>query len=323
MAEIYLAGGCYWGTQHFIRQINGVISTEVGFANSNTENPSYKLVCTGTTDAAETVKVIYDKSVLKLETLLELFIKCIDPTSLNRQGGDCGTQYRTGIYFTDPSDEQIIRYFIQDQQKNYNKPIVIEVMPLKNFFKAEEAHQDYLIKHANGYCHIGPDLIEFAKQANRQSNQTASASGKYQRKSKDELRKILTPLQYQVTQNSETERPFTNEYDKEFRDGIYVDVTTDEPLFTSRDKFDSGCGWPAFSKPISNDLLVEKIDLSHMMKRTEVRSKLGDAHLGHVFDDGPRDKGGLRYCINSASLKFIPKELMAQKGYGDFLRYLQ
>ena len=322
MAEIYLAGGCYWGTQHYIRQINGVISTEVGFANSNTENPSYKLVCTGTTDAAETVKVVYDKSVLNLETLLELYIKSIDPTSVNRQGGDHGTQYRTGIYFVDPADEPVIRYFIQNQQKNYNKPIAIEVMPLKNFFKAEEAHQDYLIKHANGYCHIGPDLIEFAKQTNREAPKVEN-HGKFHRRTKEELSELLTPLQFQVTQHNATEHPFENEYNKEFREGIYVDITTDEPLFTSKDKFESGCGWPAFSRPISNDVLVEKLDLSHRMKRTEVRSKLGDAHLGHVFNDGPRETGGLRYCINSASLKFIPKELMAAKGYGDFLKFLQ
>lgn len=146
---------------------------------------------------------------------------------------------------------------------------------------------------------------------------------RFKKKSNEELKKILTEEQYRVTQENGTERAFLNEYDKNFEEGIYVDITTGEPLFTSKDKFNSGCGWPAFSKPIDRKVINEKIDRSHGMIRTEVRSKNGDSHLGHVFCDGPEEFGGLRYCINSASLKFIPKEKMKEEGYEDYLDYLK
>jgi peptide methionine sulfoxide reductase msrA/msrB len=309
---VYLAGGCYWGTQHFLKQINGVISTEVGFANSKVENPSYKLVCTGTTDAVEAVKVEYDNSKIDLGKLLKLYFMTIDPTSVNKQGGDCGTQYRTGIYYVNDNDKPIIDSEIRKLQSNYEKKIAIEVIPLKNYFRAEEYHQDYLDKNSNGYCHIGHDLIELAKKANREPKKGAKIS-------KEELKKILTPIQYEVTQNNATEPPFKNDYYNVFKPGIYVDVITGEPLFLSSDKFDAGCGWPAFSKPISKDLIKENLDTSHSMRRTEVRSKSSESHLGHVFDDGPKERGGMRYCINSASLKFIPKEEMKQEGYENYL----
>ena len=313
---IYLAGGCYWGAQHFLKQINGVLSTEVGFANSKEENPSYKLVCTGTTDAVETVKVEYDKNMIGLDKLLELFFMIIDPTSINRQGGDCGTQYRTGIYYVDEDDKPVIDREIANLQKRYERKIAIEVIPLMNFFRAEEYHQDYLDKNPHGYCHVGPELIEFAKRANRELS-------KPKRIPKEELQKKLTKIQYEVTQNSATEPPFRNEYYNTFMPGIYVDVITGEPLFLSTDKFDSGCGWPAFSKPITKEMLIEKVDKSHSMIRTEVRSASSDSHLGHVFNDGPRERGGLRYCINSASLRFVPKEKMKEEGYEKYMNLVE
>lgn len=310
-AEIYLAGGCFWGTEHFLKQIRGVESTEAGYANSHVENPTYKEVCTGNTGAAETVKVVYDPQVVKLALLLDLYFQTIDPTSINRQGGDSGEQYRTGIYYTDKEDLPVIEKAVDDLAKEYAKPIAIEVMPLTNFFNAEEYHQDYLDKNAGGYCHINPKLFEMARKAN--------ARPAYAKPDDATLKATLSDMQYAVTQKNATEPAFRNSYWDERREGIYVDITTGEPLFVSTDKFDSGCGWPSFSKPIDKQLIVENLDTSHGMTRTEVRSQTGDAHLGHVFTDGPADKGGLRYCINSASLRFIPKENMEKEGYGDYL----
>lgn len=312
--ELYLAGGCFWGTEHFLKLIHGVLDTEVGYANSNTPNPSYEEVCTGRTHAVETVHIIFDSDKLSLSTLLQLYFETIDPTSLNKQGGDHGTQYRTGIYYVDPELLQEIRHEIQELQSKYSKAVMIEVLPLQNFYPAELYHQDYLDKNPTGYCHIPQRLFELARNANNPK--------KYAKPSDEVLREKLSKLQYEVTQNAATERAFQNEYYNEFGEGIYVDITTGEPLFLSTDKFDSGCGWPAFSKPIDNKLIKSNTDTSFGMMRTEVRSALGDAHLGHVFDDGPQETGGLRYCINSASLRFIPKTDMQKEGYGDYVDLL-
>lgn len=312
-AEIYFAGGCFWGTEHFLKQIRGVESTQVGYANSTVANPSYEQVCSGKTNAAETVKVVYDPEEVNLSLLLNLYFQTIDPTSLNRQGNDRGTQYRTGIYYINKADLSTINQAIQALATQYNKPIAVEVEPLKNFYPAEVYHQDYLDKNPGGYCHINPALFEMAQKANAPKPST------YQKPDDATLRKKLSAEQYAVTQKNATEPAFHNEFWNEHRPGIYVDITTGEPLFVSTDKFDSGCGWPSFSKPIQKELIAEKKDTTHGMIRTEVRSKTGDAHLGHVFTDGPKDKGGLRYCINSASLRFIPKEKMKEEGYGEYL----
>lgn len=314
-AEIYLAGGCFWGTEHFLKQVRGVGATQVGYANSNTANPTYQEVCTGNTGAAETVKVVYDPQEVTIDLILDLFFKTIDPTSMNRQGGDRGTQYRTGIYYTNPADLPAIEEAIQTLSKNYQKPIVVEVKPLANFYPAEAYHQDYLDKNEGGYCHISPGLFELARKAN--------AAPVYKKPDDSTLRKTLTSEQYAVTQKNATEPAFNNEYWNEFGEGIYVDITTGEPLFISTDKFESGCGWPSFSKPIDKKLVEEYRDTSHGMDRVEVRSNTGDAHLGHLFTDGPKDKGGLRYCINSASLRFVPKEKMTAEGYGDYIHLLK
>lgn len=323
MKEIYFAGGCFWGTEHFFSRVNGVTDTEAGYANSLVESPSYREVCSGATDAAETVRVVYDSDVVSLRFLVELYFKTIDPTILNRQGNDVGTQYRTGIYYTDAADRPVIDEAVAREQEHYARPIVVETEPLKNFYPAEEYHQEYLVRNPRGYCHISPGLMKMASEAKdpylNKTNDSARSTGKYRKPSDEELRRMLTPEQYAVTQQNATERPYTNEYDQEFRPGIYVDVTTGQPLFVSSDKFDSGCGWPAFSRPISPDVLTEHADNSHGMRRVEVRSSVGDAHLGHVFTDGPRSKGGLRYCINSASLRFIPKSEMEAEGYGEYL----
>lgn len=314
--EIFFAGGCFWGTEHFFKQVRGVVTTEVGYANGLIKNPTYKMVVAGGTNFAETVKVVYDPEVVSLDLLIELFFKTIDPTSLNKQGNDVGTQYRTGIYYTDASDLPTIEKHVAELAKAYSKPIVMEVESLKNFYDAEDYHQDYLDVNPGGYCHIGKALFDIARNANPEKK---SATAKYTKPDDKILKEKLTTLQYEVTQNSATERPFSNEYNGEFREGIYVDITTGEPLFVSTDKFESGCGWPSFSKPIEASLIEEVKDKSHGMIRTEVRSKTGDAHLGHVFDDGPDELGGLRYCINSASLRFIPKAEMEKEGYGEYI----
>lgn len=317
LKTIYLAGGCFWGTEHFFQLVPGIRETEVGYANSNVADPSYKEVCTGRTGAAETVKVVYDSDSITLPYLLSLYFRTIDPTTLNRQGNDVGTQYRTGIYYTDPEELPMIKRAVDKLQQLYSKPLAIEVEPLRNFYPAEDYHQDYLINNPRGYCHIDPSLFRMARDA--KDPDAPVYRKKYAKPSDEELRRKLTPLQYEVTQNSATERPYTNEYDHEFRPGIYVDITTGEPLFVSSDKYDSGCGWPAFSRPISDDLIKELTDTSHGMVRTEVRSANSDAHLGHVFNDGPKETGGLRYCINSASLRFIPLADMEKEGYGEYI----
>ncbi|MFK8266067.1 peptide-methionine (R)-S-oxide reductase MsrB [Capnocytophaga cynodegmi] len=320
MKEIYFAGGCFWGTEHFFKQIRGVVATQVGYANGNTQKPSYEEVYTDKTGFTETVKVVYDPKQVDLQLLLDLFYETIDPTSLNKQGNDIGTRYRTGIYTIDDSDREMISKSLNELASKYNQPIVVENLPLKNFYDAEEYHQNYLDKNPRGYCHINPKLFQMAKEANPMEK---SSPMQYEKPNDEVLKEKLTEIQYNVTQKNATERPFHNEYWNEFREGIYVDITTGEPLFISTDKFDAGCGWPSFSKPIDKKLIAEKMDKSHGMTRIEVRSKTGDAHLGHVFTDGPSDKGGLRYCINSASLRFIPKDEMKKEGYGDYLNLLK
>lgn len=312
MAEIYLAGGCFWGMEKYLQSIKGVKSTTVGYANGKTENPSYEEVCYNGTGHAETVKVEYDESAAPLPFILELFFDAIDPTTINRQGNDIGTQYRSGIYYTDERVLPVIKASLEKLQKRLSKPVAVELKPLSAFYPAEEYHQKYLDKNPGGYCHIG--AYKFKKAAEAIYKPQA-----YSKQSDFELKSSLTPMQYKVTQESATEPPFRNEYWNHFKEGIYVDITTGEPLFSSKDKFESGCGWPSFSRPVEDSVLHEKEDRTLFMKRTEVRSSTGDAHLGHVFDDGPKDMGGLRYCINSAALRFIPKEDMEKEGYGHFI----
>lgn len=318
---IYLAGGCFWGVEKYFSLIPGVAETETGYANGSTDNPTYQQVTRQNTGHAETVKVVYDPHKVSLPFLLEKYYDVIDPVSVNKQGNDTGVQYRTGIYYTDKADRPVIEASLKALQSRYNQPLAIELQPLARYSRAEEYHQDYLGKNPGGYCHIPQSKFDEAKQAVDPAKPGDKTS--YVKPSKEELKKKLTFQQYRVTQENATERPFENEYYDNKRKGIYVDVTTGEPLFLSSDQYDSGCGWPSFTRPISESLVQEQKDISHGMLRTEVRSKTGDAHLGHVFNDGPKDKGGLRYCINSASLKFIPREEMEQAGYGNYLPMLQ
>lgn len=311
MAEIYLAGGCFWGLEEYFSRIPGVEQTTVGYANGQVETTNYQLI--KETDHAETVQVIYDPDKITLRAILLYYFRVIDPLSVNKQGNDRGRQYRTGVYYLDEADCEVIAQVFAEEEKQLGRKIAVELEPLRHYILAEDYHQDYLKKNPGGYCHI--DVTDAA--------QPLIDPAAYQKPDQETLKAKLTAEQYQVTQESATERPFHNVYDQTFEEGIYVDITTGEPLFFGKDKFASGCGWPSFSRPIAKDVVHYYQDQSHGMERIEVRSRSGNAHLGHVFTDGPKDQGSLRYCINSASLRFIPKEEMEQEGYGYLLNALK
>lgn len=316
-SEIYLAGGCFWGIEAYMERVNGVIDVDSGYANGNTENPSYEDVMYNNTGHAESVHVKYDEDVIDLEAVILYYFKVINPTSLNKQGNDIGSQYRTGIYYTDDSQLDIIESVIKSKQKDYKDKIVVEVLPLDNFYLAEEYHQDYIDKNPNGYCNI--DLSKASEELERESkkmNKVEIDKNLYTKPDEKEIKSKLNKQEYEVTQKAGTERPYTHEYNDLDKEGIYVDIVTGEPLFSSTNKYDAGCGWPSFTQPIDLDVVNEKQDLSFGRVRTEIVSRVGESHLGHVFEDGPEDQGGLRYCINGASLKFIPLAEMDDEGYG-------
>lgn len=333
---IYLAGGCFWGVEAYFERLPGVIDVISGYANGKTRQPKYEEVIYNGTGHAETIEVTYNPNQISLAEILAHYFRIVEPTSLNQQGNDRGTQYRTGIYYNDPADQAVISQALEALQEKYTAPIVIENQALQAFDAAEDYHQDYLAKNPGGYCHINVNLAhkplddsDVLITAEQEESSTVDSSQSPQLKpqrftvpSRSELTQKLSPIAYEVTQNNGTERAFSHEYDHLFEPGIYVDIVSGEPLFSSNDKFDSGCGWPSFSKPIDKAYVTEHRDDSFNMTRVEVRSDIADSHLGHVFPDGPRDRGGLRYCINGAALKFIPKDQMQGAGYGDWLAVL-
>jgi len=313
---IYLAGGCFWGMEKLMQSISGVVNVVSGYANGSADLvPTYDRVIQGDTGYRETVRVEYDPSVVSLDALLFAYFHVIDPTIENAQGNDRGTQYQTGVYYADDASRETVER-IAAIERERTPDFVVEIESLDRFYDAEEYHQDYLDKNPFGYCHISPVEME-------QASQMVVDPGNYQRPSDEEIRMKLTDLQYEVTQNAGTERPFSSELYENIEPGIYVDIVTGEPLFSSNEKFASGTGWPSYTAPIDENTIRYIEDNSLGMRRVEVRSRAGNSHLGHVFYDDPSSPTGTRFCINGAALRFIPVDEMENEGYGYLLDYVQ
>ena len=309
---IYLAGGCFWGIEHLMQSIPGVIDAQSGYANGyRAEDANYQTICTTDTGFRETVRVEYDPEQVSLDALLLAYFYVIDPTVKDRQGNDIGTQYQTGVYYTNDKAKETVER-IAELERSRSEQFFVEIGPLLNYYPAEEYHQDYLVKNPYGYCHIPWEEMELFSKLRIDP-------GDYQKPAVEVIREKLTDEQYYVTQEGGTEYAFENEFWNQFEKGIYVDVVTGEPLFSSTDKYESSCGWPAFTKPIEEPSIVELEDLSYGMYRVEVRSRTGNSHLGHVFENDPESPNGVRYCINSASLRFVPYAEMEAEGYGYLL----
>lgn len=315
---LYLAGGCFWGLEKYMEVIPGVIDVVSGYANGVWEEDrelTYKDVCTGKTGFRETVRVEYDPDKVSLDALLYAYFNAIDPTVENRQGHDIGSQYQTGIYYINDEQKEVIDRIVGIVKNRYPR-FLVEIKPLKVFYEAEEYHQDYLTKNPDGYCHVSAGQIACAARM-------IIDPADYKRPKEEEIQKRLSDRQYFVTQQSGTERPFQNEYWDFYEKGIYVDVVSGEPLFLSEDKFESSCGWPAFARGIDENTFIYLEDESHGMSRIEVRSRAADSHLGHVFTGEAESPNGIRYCMNSAALRFVPYEEMEKEGYGYLLNYFK
>ncbi|KMJ59639.1 methionine sulfoxide reductase [Bacillus sp. LL01] len=302
------AGGCFWCMVKPFDEQDGIEKVISGYTGGHKENPTYKEVCSETTGHYEAVQITFNPEVFSYEKLLDVFWSQIDPTDAGGQFHDRGGSYRTAIFYHSEEQKMIAEKSKQSLEESgrFKDSIVTDILPAKPFYPAEEYHQDYYKKNPFRYkmYQAGSGRASFIKE--------------HWKKTNAELKKRLTPMQFEVTQNNGTEPPFKNEFWNHSEEGIYVDIVSGEPLFSSLDKYDAGCGWPSFTNPIDKETIKEEMDVTHRMVRTEVRSREADSHLGHVFEDGPLEQGGLRYCINSASLRFIPVSELEKEGFGDY-----